>query len=112
MGACRDTLPFYERGHEILQEHLPSNHPDLAISYSDIASVYRRTGEYSIALSILEQALAIEQNSLPANHPALAASYNNIELLYKAWASTQKHSPSSSERSRSKRKVSLPLIHI
>ncbi|CAF4475970.1 unnamed protein product [Rotaria sp. Silwood2] len=61
---------------------LPSNHPDLAVSYLNIGTVYYNMGEYSKALSSYEQSLEIQKVALPPNHPDLGTSYNNIAAVY------------------------------
>jgi tetratricopeptide (TPR) repeat protein len=81
-GEYAEALIFYEKTLEIEQKTLPSNHPNLAISYNNIGNVYNNMGEYSKALSYYEKALEIYQKSLPPNHPNLATSYNNIGLVY------------------------------
>ncbi|CAF1288823.1 unnamed protein product [Adineta steineri] len=83
-GQCdyEKAIWYYEQGHEIEQKTLPSNHPDLAISYSNIGGVYDSMGEYSKALSYYEKALEIDQKTLPLNHADFAQSYNNIGIVY------------------------------
>ena len=72
MGAYSKALSSYERALEIEQKTLPPNHPFLAISYGNIASVYFKMGQYSEALTFYTKELEIEQQSLPSNHPSLA----------------------------------------
>jgi tetratricopeptide (TPR) repeat protein len=81
-GEYKEAITLYEKALEIRQQSLPSNHPDLAMSYNNIGNVCKNMGEYSKALSSHEKALEIKQQSLPPNHPDLAASYNNIGLVY------------------------------
>ncbi|CAF4386414.1 unnamed protein product, partial [Rotaria sordida] len=76
MGEYSKALSSYQRSLEIRKIALPPNHPDLAISYSNIASVYDNMGEYSKALSSYERSLEILKIALPPNHPDLATSYN------------------------------------
>ena len=64
------------------QETLPSNHPHLATSYSNIDQVYSKIGEYSKALSFYENAPGMQQETLPPNHPYLAATYDNMGQIY------------------------------
>ncbi|CAF3723180.1 unnamed protein product [Adineta steineri] len=78
----KKAIWYYEQGHEIEQKTLPSNHPDLPISYSNIGGVYDSMGEYSKALSYYEKALEIHQKTLPLNHADFAQSYNNIGIVY------------------------------
>ncbi|CAF3133191.1 unnamed protein product [Rotaria socialis] len=63
---------------------LPSNHPSLATTYNNIASVHFSMAQYSKAQSSFEMAREIQQKSLPPNHPSLANTYNNIGLMHKS----------------------------
>ncbi|CAF4945289.1 unnamed protein product [Rotaria socialis] len=66
------------------QKSLPSNHPSLATTYNNIASVHFSMAQYSKAQSSFEMAREIQQKSLPPNHPSLANTYNNIGLMHKS----------------------------
>ncbi len=81
-GKYSEAIGFYEQALEIFQKTLPANHPDLAVSYSNIGEVYRNMSEFSKALAYCEKTLKIFQITLPANHPHLAASYSNIGGVY------------------------------
>ena len=81
-GDYKEALSFYERALQVFQKIFPADHPQLASSYSNIASVYKNTGKYSQALSFYERAFEILRRSLPANHTYLAISYNNIASVY------------------------------
>jgi len=72
---------FFEKALEIRQNSLPSNHPDLAISYNNIGTVYYDMGEYSKALSYFERTLIIFQNLLPSNNPHLLSVQESIEIV-------------------------------
>ena len=91
MGEYLKALSYYEKALEIRQKTLPPNHPDLAISYNNIGSVYDKMGEYSKALSSYEKALEIRQKTLPPNHPDLAILTTTSVRYIQRWASTRKH---------------------
>ncbi|CAF4851944.1 unnamed protein product, partial [Rotaria sp. Silwood2] len=69
-----------EKALNIRQKTLPSNHPDFAQSYNNIAAVYNNIGENSKALLYYKKALEIREKTFPPNHPDLATSYNNAGL--------------------------------
>ncbi|CAF1374232.1 unnamed protein product [Adineta steineri] len=81
-GDHEKAIWYYEKALEIQPETLLSNHPSVAISYSDIGLVYDNMGEYSKALSYHEKALKIREKTLPTNHLDFAQSYNNIGSAY------------------------------
>jgi tetratricopeptide (TPR) repeat protein len=83
MGKHSKSLLFYEKAFEIWLKTLPTNHPNLAISYNNIGSMYDNMGEYSKALLYYEHAQKIWQSSLPANHPRIKTVQKNIEALRK-----------------------------
>jgi tetratricopeptide (TPR) repeat protein len=59
---------------------LPSIHPDIAVSYNNIAQVFVAMKNYDEAVKYFKKALAIEQSSFPPNHPSLGSTYNNLAL--------------------------------
>ncbi|CAF5152438.1 unnamed protein product, partial [Rotaria magnacalcarata] len=57
MGEYSKALSSHERALEIRKIALPPNHPGLAASYNNIASLYDSMDEYSKALLFLERTL-------------------------------------------------------
>jgi tetratricopeptide (TPR) repeat protein len=109
-GQYQEAIRFYEKSLAIYQQSLPSNHPDLAISYNNIGLVYDNMSDYPKALSSHEKALAIRQQSLPPNHPDLAMSYNNIGNVYQNMGDYPK-ALSSHEKALAIKQQSLPPNH-
>ena len=73
------AISFYKKALEIQQKiPLPSDHPAIAITYSNIALLYYTAGDYTKSVSFYQKALTIQLNTLPSNHPSLATTYNNI----------------------------------
>ena len=81
-GDYTEAIRYCGQAKEIWQKHLSSDDPRLALSYQNIASVYRYMGEYSEAFSLSEKAVEILQKVLPANHSKLAHSYYETASLY------------------------------
>ena len=65
------ALQHYQGALRIRRESLPVDHPDLAISYYNLALVHIDQLDYERAWSELQQALAIQRTKLPDNHPDL-----------------------------------------
>ncbi|CAF4226961.1 unnamed protein product [Rotaria sordida] len=83
MGEYSKALSSFQRSLEIRKIALPPNHPDLAVSYNNIGSVYEDTGEYSKALQYYEKAQDIWKKSLPPTHSCIALVKRNIENVKK-----------------------------
>ncbi|CAF1411402.1 unnamed protein product [Rotaria sordida] len=79
-GKLLEALHMYEECLELEIKYLPALHPDLAITYANIALIYDDLNEYEIALRFEFKALNIEQHSLPSDHPSLAITHSNIAL--------------------------------
>lgn len=77
------ALRKFEDALHIQQKLLPSNHPNLGISYVHIGNVYSKTNQFSQALSYYKKALKIQEQSLPSNHPDIDTTFNSINKVYK-----------------------------
>ncbi|CAF3950376.1 unnamed protein product [Rotaria sp. Silwood2] len=62
------------------QKLLPSDHPSLSVTYSNISSVYSAMGDHKLARSNLEKALEIQNKSLPPLHFNTHIVLNNLAL--------------------------------
>ena len=58
------------------------NHPDTAITYSNIGSVYTNKGEYDLALEKYDKSLNIKMATVGENHPDTAVTYKNMATAY------------------------------
>ena len=58
-------------------------HPDVASSFSNLASVLSRQGDLKQAKEYHERALAIRQKTLGPQHPDVASSYNNLANIHR-----------------------------
>jgi len=62
---------------------LGEKHPDTAISYNNLASLYNSKGEYNKAEPLYKKALKIREEVLGEQHPDTANSYWNLGLFYR-----------------------------
>ncbi|GFH52693.1 hypothetical protein CTEN210_09169 [Chaetoceros tenuissimus] len=76
-----DALLFFQKS-QMIQEETLGNHPDLAKTYHEMASIYRKVGDCQKALAYHKKALEIRKETLHKNHPELAQSYNNLGRCY------------------------------
>lgn len=58
------------------------DHPDVATSLNNLASIYFAKGQYAEAEPLFNRSLAIREKALRANHPDLATSLENMAELY------------------------------
>ena len=61
---------------------LGDDHPDVAMTYNNMAIVYKKQGKYEEALAMYEKALSIKLKKLGDDHPSVAMTFENIGLLY------------------------------
>jgi tetratricopeptide (TPR) repeat protein len=76
-------IQCYEKALAIQLKTLGAEHPDIATSYNNIGSAYRKEGECDKAVGYYEQALAIQIKVLGLEHRAVGMSYGNIGFAYR-----------------------------
>jgi tetratricopeptide (TPR) repeat protein len=82
-GDYKEAIQFYEKALEIPQQSLPSNHPDLAMSYGHIGYVYSCMNNHSEAFPFCRIAVDIGQRTLPSSHSHLLWYRTNLERVKK-----------------------------
>jgi tetratricopeptide (TPR) repeat protein len=70
------------RALSIREQRLGSEHPETAVSLSNLALLYQRQGKYAQAERLLQCACLISELALGATHPEMAVSLNNLAGLY------------------------------
>ncbi|CAF1284447.1 unnamed protein product [Adineta steineri] len=60
---------------------LPSNHPDLLITFTNIAEIYNSIGNYVKARNYYKQSLEIQKQILPQNHKDVASTLLGLSLV-------------------------------
>ncbi|NMA18739.1 MAG: tetratricopeptide repeat protein [Clostridiaceae bacterium] len=82
IALYEEALEWSKKALTIQEKILIHDHQDMAMTYSNIASVYSMQGEYNKALEWSEKALAIREKVLGLDHPDTAMSYNIISTIY------------------------------
>ena len=63
---------------------LGAEHPDVATSLSNLASLYASQGRYAEAETLYMRSLAIKEMQLGADHHDVATNLNNLARLYES----------------------------
>jgi tetratricopeptide (TPR) repeat protein len=74
---------LFDKAKSIREKHLGENHPDIANSLNNLASLYKATGRYQQAEPLYKRALAITEAKLGKDHPSTAISLGNLAELYR-----------------------------
>jgi len=81
-GRYGEAEPLYVRSLLIREQHLGTDHPDVAYSLDRLASLYHLQGRYGEAEPLYVRSLSIWEQQLGTDHPDVANSLNNLALLY------------------------------
>src|SRR5262249_5542034 len=76
--------PLYQRSLKIRESKLGPDHPDVAQSLNNLATLYKAQGQYAQAEPLYQRSLKIWEAKLGPDHPDVALSLNNLALLYAA----------------------------
>jgi tetratricopeptide (TPR) repeat protein len=79
-----DAEPLYQRALALREKLLGPEHPHVATSLNNLASLYHAQGKYAQAESLCQRALALWEKLLGPDHPEVATSLNNLASLYHA----------------------------
>ena len=82
-GAYPKALEYYNKALAIHLKVLGQEHPDVALSYSNIGYVYACQGDYPKALDYFLKALPIFKNALGKEHPNTIMMRENVEYVKK-----------------------------
>jgi eukaryotic-like serine/threonine-protein kinase len=77
-GDSEQAGEYHRRALEIREAQLGADHPEVAISLTNIANALRAQGHHQQSEEMARKALAIFEAQLGADHPYTAASHNNI----------------------------------
>ncbi|MCY7350306.1 MAG: tetratricopeptide repeat protein, partial [Cytophagaceae bacterium] len=89
IGTFEKYLGHFDRAARLLETALAANlkhygpdHPTVAISQSNLATVYQSLGDYVRARDLLETALASALKHYGPDHPAVAVRQSNLANVY------------------------------
>ncbi|MEO0480196.1 MAG: serine/threonine-protein kinase [Planctomycetota bacterium] len=69
---------------DLERQHL-GDHPNVALSTSQLATFYSRRRDYETAESLFKEALDLQRSLLPQDHPEIATTLSNLGVLYNRW---------------------------
>ena len=72
-----------QRSLAIREKALGPDHPDVALSLNNLASLYEDLKRYDDAEALYKRSLAIKEKALGPDHPDLATGLNNLGHLYR-----------------------------
>jgi tetratricopeptide (TPR) repeat protein len=83
-GRYRDAILKWENVLEMYRKLLGTEHPYVATSLNNLASLYKSQGRYEEAEPLYRQALEMYRKLLGPEHPDVATSLNNLAELYRS----------------------------
>ena len=64
-------MEHYQQSLKIYLKSVPGDHPDIAMSYENIALIHTQKREWKQALELFEKALNIYQHAFSSQHPSV-----------------------------------------
>ena len=81
-GKYNEAILLSERTLEIRQRVLNSDHREVALSLSNLATLYYHIGSYKEAEPLFQRALVVSEKAFGPEHPQVATSLDNLAALY------------------------------
>ena len=81
-GEYDQTIEFYNKVLAVRIKNYGKHHPDVGITYRNMANVYYSNKEYEKALELYHKALKIKLTTLDPMNYEIAGTYNNIAIVY------------------------------
>lgn len=75
-------MEYLHRSEQIQRRILGENHPDYALTLSNLATSLDKLGEHEMAIEYNERCLKIQKEILCDNHPEIAKTLNNLGLCF------------------------------
>src|SRR6266540_4224757 len=92
-GKYDEALQLVERSLEIRERLLGPDHPDVADSLNNLASIYYNQGDFPKADLLFRRALMIREKALGPSHLDVAQSLSNLIVLYRDTGEYAKAAP-------------------
>ena len=83
-GDYAQALALAQEAYELSRNLPDPEHPLVATSLNNLATLYHAMGDYAAAQPLLEQALELRRRVLGPDHPDVAPSLNNLAKLFVA----------------------------
>ena len=80
-GRQADAEPLYKRSLATHEKALGPQHPNVATSLNNLASLYKAQGRHADAEPLYKRSLAIREKALGPEHPDIAMSLDNYAAL-------------------------------
>ncbi|QRK08233.1 tetratricopeptide repeat protein [Archangium violaceum] len=77
-GRFEETLERYQKALELRRRFLPSHHPDIGTSLTDMAGILGQLGRYEEAVALSRSALANLEAALGPHHPDVAYALQSL----------------------------------
>ena len=81
-GHYQEAILLAQRSLVIMEKELGPDHPDVALSLSNLAVLYNHMGDYAKAEPLNKRSLAIYEKALGPDHPDVALSLSNLAAVY------------------------------
>ena len=81
-GKYEEAISIAKKVLEIMEKALGKEHPNVATSLYNLASLHDLTGRYAEAEPLYKRSLEIREKALGKEHPDVGASLNNLACLY------------------------------
>ncbi len=75
--------PLYQRALHLFEQQVGSDHPQVGLSLSKLASLYREQGKHEQAKPLFRQALCLLEQALGPEHPEVAFALNGLAMVYR-----------------------------
>jgi len=83
-GKYDRAIVVAQKALQVAEQNAGPDHPDVATSLNNLASLYQDQGDYASAEPLYKRSLAILEKALGPDHPYVAGSLENLALLYRA----------------------------